>query len=128
MVVDVDPPESVHVWKTLAFPDLHDVALGGGYGYLLGETSLSILDVEPLNDIHPVGEVEGLEYADSIVIDGDFTYVLAWNLPGLYIIDINPPESAHIAYIYKMQAGSDITKEGQFLYICSSGFRILEIN
>ena len=133
--VDVTPP-----WLKYSPIDVH---VQGNYAYTAGrQNGLHIFDISnPLNPVW-VNWVEMPEYTDAngVHASGDFAY-LSIIFTGLVIVDINPPESAHIVKIIDtLEEAAYVDVSGGYAYVVdynhdsgpdsesNYGFQIIDID
>ncbi len=113
-IVDVDPPESASVIKSVAIPGFSStLAVSGGYAYVGGMCwqegaeffggGLQIIDIDPPESASVVNDIVWPEVTGDLVISDGYAYAactvigdLGWGPAGslLHIVDIDPPESA----------------------------------
>ena len=88
---DISDPVSTFLSGTLQIPEeAEDIAVSGGYAYVLGDDILQIVDIEPFSMAHVVKTLTVDSWpVDMTIVDG---YLYAPNA----VIDVDPPEMAHV--------------------------------
>jgi len=124
--VDVTPP-----WLNLVFQDIY---IDGNYAYIASplENSLVIFDISnPLNPVW-VNFVSVLNSSTGVYVSNGYAYVVG-NSFYLSIIDIDPPESAHVVkYVatpdYDFISGVCVSNGFAFVTEVDYGLRIIDID
>jgi hypothetical protein len=173
IIVDTDPIEDIDTAKfinDIGIPE-GGVTTSNGYAYVANTWQLVVVDIDPVNDAHAVGNV-GLDQPMEVTVSGSYVYVADWqsglkiidiaspkspsivktvDTPGtargvtisggyayvadgnsLQIVDIDPPESAHIISSIAIYSGEGVTGvavSGNYAYVTAStnGLRIIKL-
>jgi len=79
IIMDVDPPESTYVISETVINDsCNEMAISGGYAYILGDTKMYVMDIDPPESVHIVTTIEG--GGGLIAIQDNYAYVTDWGL------------------------------------------------
>ena len=150
-IVDVDPPESASVIKSVVIPGFPaTLAMSGGYAYVGGLCwqegvegfggGLQIIDVDPPESASIVNSIVWPEVTGDLVISDGYAYVactvigdLGWGPAGslLRIVDIDPPESASIVNtLVPSGLAVGVAVSGGYAYMAGSypTFQIIDID
>jgi len=106
-VVDISNPASAHTTGFLnTWHNVSDMEFLDGYGYFLSnDYGLQIIDIDPLESWNIVSEVPFDRKTYDLLIKDGYAYATS-RLSGedsyadLMVIDIDPPESAHLDFIW----------------------------
>lgn len=132
-IVDIDPPESAHIVKTVdILPPGSGVTFSGGYVYVCG-TGFRIIDVDPIETSHIVTTIEA-DHLNSSTVSADYAYVSSgiYYVDGgsLLVVDIDPPESASIVKTIGFGDDADgVALSGNYAYVSVNGsLQIIDIS
>jgi len=109
-IIDVDPPELMHVVSSVNVPaNLGEAVLHGDYLYLCsGDDGLTILDVNPpelASVVHTITDAGGVIWNPRL-LDYSDGYLYALGASYIHQIDITDPETAYVmesGYCYNNQ-------------------------
>lgn len=128
VIVDITDPANPVYYKQVSTSNYIDrLEISGGYAYTSGY-NLEILDIEPISAasvvkvVYKVTSLEGLAYNSGYILGADRNF-------GLAMIDVEPPESAYLAYIkYTSSGAADIDTQGDYAFVaCSNGLQVFDI-
>ncbi len=90
-IVDVDPPEDAfYVDDLLGLGASYDVRIRDGMAYILSAEKLAIYEIIAIDDIQLVNNIGLPKGGEGLFLEGDYVFAAK------RIIDINPPEAAHV--------------------------------
>ena len=126
-IVDIDPPKSAHVVKSIDInQNPYNMVFDGEYIYSIGREpvpyykyNLVIIDVNPYDSAHVVNEIQ-TQYQYAIGTMGGYVYTTGTNggTPSVQVYDVDPPESAKlIAGGVTLADGADIAISNGYVYV-----------
>ena len=129
-IVDISTPESAFVAKSINLGYIHNVCAANGYVYVGDTDTMQIWDVDPLESAHFVNTIElPGSYWDMDVANG---YVfIAHTSSGVYILDVDPPESLSMLKVLETTDGGALSLEyaDGYLYVtCGSYLDIFDVD
>ncbi len=124
-VIDVDPPESAYLVTTLYLDgpgNTANIDVADGYAYVTRGDELYIIDIEPAETPELVNTVVDLfSHWEEITVSNGYAFVVAPSYD-LYILDIDPPEEAHVITQYTwFECPSDISVSWPYAYVTQDG-------
>ena len=134
-IIDIDPPESAYIVKSVDTTDARGIAVSGGYAYVADRDSgLQIIDNEPPESAYIVGSVDTPDAAYGVAVSGGYTYVAAYDQSSvsglLIIIDIEPLGSAYIvSCVNTPDNAMEVAVSGGYAYVAdwNPGLQIIDI-
>jgi len=129
-IIDIDPPESAIIVKSVDTEYATGVAVSGGYAYVSANwNGLQIIDIDPPESAFIVNEVDMPDFTNGVAVSEGYAYVAA-NSSGLQIIDIDPPESAYIVNSFDTLATDQcVTVSGGYVYVADQlDIQIIDID
>ncbi len=126
-VVDVSDPESPFIVQTVSLPTFR-VALEGTYAYLLGSSTLHVVDVSTPTDPIVVGELTDLGPVADLVVSGSLAYVVG---NGLDIIDVGDPTTPTLLGHLESGSGRSVAVQGDVAFLANgfqSGFETVDVS
>ena len=127
-IIDIDPPESAHIVKTIEGFDgpTDEVAVSGEYVYVLSSGGgIYIIKAAPPEEAYIVKTIQ--TGGNGLVVSGGYAFVsvyCAYWSPGLLkIIDIDPPEEASVVKTVETTSHypSDIGVYDGYAYVSTDG-------
>jgi hypothetical protein len=130
-IVDIEPPETANVIKTVDIADGFNwaICIKDHFCYLGGNFNFSIIDIEQPGSANVIKTVTLPQMAYSICVDNGYAFV-ADNLNGMQVIDVDPPETSHIVNTYDTQGFAwFVTISGNHVFLSDilEGLFILDI-
>lgn len=88
-IMDLTYPEAPSIIKEVGYNIRgRDFVICNGYAYLLNAVGAVVfIDIDPVDDAHIVGYSEHFDYADGIMTDGEFIYVMT--VGGVHMLEID---------------------------------------
>jgi hypothetical protein len=129
-VIDVDPPEEVHVVKNIWGPYIvTDLAVSDGYAYVTDESKqLYIVDISVPQEAYTVKAVDTPGWSLGVYGSNGYTYVV--DPGGLHTFDVNPPDSASIESTVGTPGDAhDVAVSGDYAYVADGegGLKVIDI-
>jgi hypothetical protein len=128
-VLDVSDPANPHEVASCLTPKLAlGVSVLGQYAYVADAAALRIIDVlDPLNPSE-VGRcsLPG-GYAREAGVQNGYTFVADGDM-GLRVIDVSPPESAHVVASCATTYAWGVAVSGQYAYCAAGGLAVVDIS
>jgi len=131
-VVDVDPPEAVHVVKTIPTEGkVSDIKVYDGYALVrVGSSGLAIFDLTSPATPEIIDTIAFGGSGGHIAVSDGYAYAYGYvNNGTLYMIDIDPIINAHISASYGLPLCGDISVSDGYAYLANGaeGLRIIKL-
>jgi len=117
-IIDIDPLDSAYIVQTVEITEsASDLFVSEDYAYL-ASSDLIIIDVEPPENAHVAKYIDVPTSSQNVFISGGYAYLTS-TYNGLYIVDIDPLESA---FIVNMVGMAELIPTGIFV---SEGYALV---
>jgi hypothetical protein len=125
-IVDVDPPETASVVKTIDSITIYQVAVEGNYAYAsAGYEGMHVIDISNPASPALINTVDVDGYAYPVSVHNGYAYVADF-MQGFHVIDIDPPESAHvIKTVHSLTYPEDVSLDGDYAFVAD--YRTLKV-
>lgn len=133
-VIDIHNPSAPTVVAFVEIPSFVpysldiDLELSGNYAYVLGGSSLTVVDVSNFHNPVVVGSLSDLHDARRITVNGNLAYA-AVETGGLYVIHVMPPTSPElIASLILPTESFDVAYRQGVVYVgANNGLRMVDV-
>jgi hypothetical protein len=125
-IIDVHPIADAHVINTIEIANgAHDVAINGDYLYV--SSGLSIIDISDPENAFEIESMDSFGIVSDFAAANGYVYLTSSDL-GLYIVDVDPPESAFIAGCLEMEYFLGVDVFGDYAYVADRTYGFRQIN
>jgi len=129
-IINVNPPASSKIVKSVdTIGYVAEMKIIGDLAYIADGTGLVIMDINPIDDAHIIGSI-ALSEIWGVDVDGGYAYLPGGNWGGIYVIDVDPPETPFIAQSLNLDGvsyGIDVDRGYAYIAALETGIQIVDV-